>query len=69
MNNSDKDAVAYLKALTEANGVSVATVEDGWVFAFTKEKLQFLLKGLADSEKLTIFVKDSRKIQNQGPVN
>lgn len=69
MDNNDKDAVEYLKALTEANGVSVATVEDGWVFAFTKEKLQTLLEGLADREKLTIFVKDSSKIQNQGQVN
>ncbi len=49
----------YVTALLKANGVSVVTAEDGWVFTFTKEKLRSLVENGEESENIMIFVKSS----------
>lgn len=65
-NNIDS-AAEYLNAILKTQGVSVATVDDGWVFSFTKEKLVSLMEGLEEREILTIFVKSREK--SREPVN
>jgi hypothetical protein len=55
--NSETDAIDYLRALVETQGVSVATVSDGWLFTFNKQKLLSLLNGLEDSKHIMIMVK------------
>ncbi len=51
----------YFKTLSEAQGLAVAKVEDGWVFLFTRDKLKDLLDTCdnQDQEKVMIFVKSS----------
>lgn len=65
-NNIDS-AAEYLNTILKTQGVSVATVDDGWVFSFTKEKLVSLMEGLEEREILTIFVKSREK--SREPVN
>jgi len=48
----------YLTTLLKTQGVAVATVSDGWVFTFTKEKLQAVLNGTEEAN-IMIFVKNS----------
>lgn len=59
-----KDAVEYLDALADAQqGVSIATVADGWVFHFTANSLRSLLKAAEEgSGKALVFVQDSSKL-------
>lgn len=59
MKNESNSAAEYVKTMLEINGVSVVTVDDGWVFTFTKEKLLSLLAGNGKAENIMIFVKSS----------
>lgn len=58
MENLEDNYAEYLSALLKAQGVAVATVSDGWVFTFTKEKLQSVLNGTEEAN-IMIFVKNS----------
>lgn len=59
-----KDAAEYLNTLTDKQGVAVATVSDGWVFHFSREKLQQMVDAIdADgADKLVVFVKNSASL-------
>lgn len=53
------DVAAYIKELTDNQGVAVVTVKDGWVFTFTKERINQMMNALGNENYLTVFVKSS----------
>lgn len=55
----------YLNMQLKLNGVSVATVSDGWVLTTTKEKLLHLIEIIGDQEAAMILIKSSAGL----PVN
>ena len=53
----DKDAVEYLAAMLEAQGVACSTVKDGHVLMFKRSLLQSMLDNHPDQDEFVIFVK------------
>lgn len=49
----------YIKTLLDTQGVSVVTVNDGWVFTFTRDHLKEMVETLGDKDSLAVFVKSS----------
>ena len=50
---------SYMKQIADMNGVSVATVSDGWVLLMTHDKLQYLVEASAEKGYAMIFIKNS----------
>ena len=61
MSKETDDLGDYVNKLVDSQGVAVVTVKDGWVFTFTRERLEQLTKALGESDKVMVFVKSSEK--------
>jgi hypothetical protein len=57
-----KDEFEFLLESVRLNGAASASVSDGHLILFTREKLKQLLDSTADNEIITILVKDPSKI-------
>jgi predicted TIM-barrel fold metal-dependent hydrolase len=56
-------AVDYLDKLADTQGgVSVATLDDGWLFHFSAETLRSLLEKAEASGKAVVFIQSSAKV-------
>ena len=53
----EDEAIDYLFTLLKTQGVACATVNDGHILLFKREKLQQLLDQAAGKEELMIFIK------------
>jgi hypothetical protein len=57
----DKVIKELLERVKE-DGVSTASVSDGRIFIFSKQKLEELLKACENKEQVIVFIKDPSKL-------
>lgn len=60
--DNDLNPAEYAIELAKHQGVSVASVSDGWIFSFTAETLQALLDKAKETGMAIVFVKSTQEV-------